>query len=168
MGGKTFDYTYASPIDAVFTATVRAVGELGYAVTFASAEAGVVTFNTGRSGRTWAGQDLTATLIPGGDGTRVIIGGSLATRGSPWGGGSQLAGWGEKADLANLVLDTVAEMLAESEEVPLDGLSDDELEGLSDEDAAQLADIKRQFEQGRLTATDYQAMRNYLGVPPDR
>jgi hypothetical protein len=69
---------------------------------------------------------------------------------------------------AELVLDTIAEMLAESGEVSLEGLSDDELEGLSDDDAAQLAEIKRQCEQGRLTATDYQAMRSYLGVPPDR
>ena len=76
MAGKTFQCTFGAPFDAVFATTVRAVGELGYAITFASADSGVVTFNTGRSFRTWSGQDLTATVIAEGDETSVIIGGA--------------------------------------------------------------------------------------------
>jgi hypothetical protein len=46
------------------------------------------------------------------DGTRVIVGGSLATRGNPFGGGSQIGAWGEKSRLSNLILDKVGERLA--------------------------------------------------------
>ena len=58
-------------------------------------------------------------------------------------------------------------MLVESGHVTLDVLSDEELEGLSEEDAAQLAEVHRQFQQGRLTAEDYEALRSYFKIPSD-
>ena len=104
MAGKTYQRRFPVPVAEAYSAAIRAIAELGYAVTAAISDAHVVSFNTGRSFKTWAGQDLTATVVADGEGSRVILGGSLATRGDPWGGGSQLVGWGEKASIANRLL----------------------------------------------------------------
>lgn len=68
----------------------------------------MVSFNTGRSMWTWAGQDLTATVVPiGADDCKLVIGGSIATRGSPLGGGTQLVGWGEKGRIVEKMFEAV-------------------------------------------------------------
>lgn len=87
--------------------TRRAVAELGYSVIHTDGAAQIISFNTGRSMSSWAGQDLTASVFQEGDGSRVVVGGSMATRGNPFGGGSQLVSWGEKEKLSNRFLDVL-------------------------------------------------------------
>jgi Short C-terminal domain/Protein of unknown function (DUF2510) len=116
MGGKTIERTYSASPEDVYEAARHAVAELGYSVLHSDAAAKAISFNTGRSMKSWAGQDLTATVFASGDGSaRVVVGGSLATRGNPLGGGSQLGAWGEKKQLSNVFLDAIARALLPGE-----------------------------------------------------
>ena len=89
---------------------VAVVSDLGYSVIHSDSNAFVLSFNTGRSFKTWAGQDLTATMFTDRNGTRVVVGGSLAKGGNPFGGG-QIAAWGEKNALSRRFLDVLAQVL---------------------------------------------------------
>lgn len=112
MGKQPQSEVFFVPMETMYAALQRSVAERGYTVVVSNPEAGVVSFNTGRSMSTFAGQDLTATLIQEApDRTRMVIGGSLATRGSPFGGGSQIVAWGEKDRLIERVLDDVAKLV---------------------------------------------------------
>src|SRR5690554_1327043 len=91
MGGKTSTYSFkdATP-ERVWLACIQAVSNLGYNVLHSDRDSKMLSFNTGRSMSSWAGQDLTVTLAPDGSGTRMTLGGSLGKGGNPFGGGSQL------------------------------------------------------------------------------
>ena len=79
MGGKTIERTFPASSEDVYEAARRAVAELGYSVLHSDAAAKAISFNTGRSMKSWAGQDLTATVFASDDGSaRVVVGGSLA------------------------------------------------------------------------------------------
>jgi len=70
-------------------------------------DAGVVSFNTGRSMSSMKGQDLTATVIGlGASRSKVIVGGSLG------GNNTQVVAWGEKAKLAIRFLDALGRIAA--------------------------------------------------------
>lgn len=84
----------------VFTAARLVTAELGYSVSLADADSLTLTFNTGMSIRTWAGQDLTVSVLEHATGSRVSVGGSTATRGNPWTGGGQITDWGERTKLS--------------------------------------------------------------------
>ena len=113
MAGQTFSQAFPAAADLVFSATLRAVSESGYSVVAADRSARLISFNTGRSMKSWAGQDLTATVWDQGDASSVVVGGSLAMRGNPFaGGGGQLGAWGEKRILASKLLGRIAELVA--------------------------------------------------------
>ena len=112
MAGKTIDRKVAASSLRAFEACRRATAELGYSITDVSKESLTISFNTGRSMKTWGGQDLTASLFDEGDSTLIVVGGSLGKGGSALtGGGSQLFAWGEKKTLSLKVLDTVEALL---------------------------------------------------------
>ncbi len=97
MGGQTFEVTIDADQATVFAAAVATAARLGYTISEARPEVGVLSFNTGRSMKSWAGQDMTATVIAvGTDKTQVIVGGALARHGAQL----QLGAWGEKKALA--------------------------------------------------------------------
>lgn len=109
MGGKTVEASFqASP--QRFAARNRAVAELGYAILHTDSASLIVSFNTGRSMKSWAGQDLSTSVVPTNDCTRVIVGGSLAKGGNPF-GSSQVGAWEEKSALSKKFLDTVTRIL---------------------------------------------------------
>ena len=113
MAGKTFDRSFNVSATRLFAAAVRAAAALGYSVISSDKEAGILSFNTGRSWKSWAGQDMTATIISeSADRAKVILGGATAMRGNPFGGGGgQLAAWGEKKAVAYKFLDQIAGVL---------------------------------------------------------
>lgn len=113
MGGQTFEETFSHPAKAVFQAAKIATATLGYTILNLDESAMSISFNTGRSFKTWAGQDLTATVFVDSPGSKVIVGGSLAKGGNPLTGGSQLVGWGEKEDLSRKFLAKLQEMIAQ-------------------------------------------------------
>lgn len=116
MAGKTIDREYAATPERVFEACRRAVGELGYTVLFSDSEGMSISFNTGRSMKTWGGQDLTATVFISGNGSKLVIGGSIAKTGNPF-GGNQLGSWGEKSDLSNKFHNLVEKILPDINEI---------------------------------------------------
>jgi hypothetical protein len=110
MAGKTQEAEFEASAGRVWVALVRTVGELGYATLSSDKSSGSLSFNTGRSMKSWAGQDLNATVLTLGEGrSRIVIGGTIARTQSF--GGSQIASWGEKKTLAIKVLDRVRESL---------------------------------------------------------
>ena len=88
---------------------MEATARLGYATLEARPEVGILTFNTGRSMKSWAGQDMTATVIDAGGGkTQVILGGTLARHGAQL----QVVAWGEKKSVANKFLAELRECVS--------------------------------------------------------
>jgi len=110
MGGNTVDRTFKGQPDAIFESCRRAAANLGFTVLTASRDALTISFNTGRSFKTFGGQDLTASIFDEGGSCRVVVGGSLA-KGGNLQGGAQLAAWGEKKALSNKFLDEVNKVL---------------------------------------------------------
>jgi len=112
MAGKTYSQEFDGSPQRLYATTVAAVGALGYTVLTAQPDAGVISFNSGRSFRTWSGQDMTATITARGSSRSVVtLGGSTAMRGNVFGGGGQVVSWGEKTKIANTVIAKVAELL---------------------------------------------------------
>lgn len=96
----------------MFEAGRRAAANLGYQVIASDPGSGILSFNTGRSMRSWSGQDMSATFIAEqGDKCKVVLGGGTAMRGNPFGGGGQVAAWGEKGTVAERFLGRVAHEL---------------------------------------------------------
>jgi hypothetical protein len=106
MGGKTIEAKFDADAGRVFDAAKLTAASLGYTIFNSDKQSGTLTFNTGRSMKSWAGQDLTATLMQVGGYTRVIVGGSIAEGGNPFGGG-QLVSWGEKDALSRKFLEAL-------------------------------------------------------------
>jgi hypothetical protein len=102
----TADFPEEKP-DRVFAAARQVVAQRGYTVNLADVASLTLTFNTGISLRTWAGQDLTVTVLEHGTGSRVTVGGTTAARGNPWSGGGQLTDWGEGTSLSNDIISRI-------------------------------------------------------------
>lgn len=111
MGGKTVEAEFEASTKRVFEAAKLVVAKFGYNILQSDMASGTISFNTGRSFKSWAGQDLTATLIGNSQRTKVIVGGSIAKGGNPLGGGSQLMAWGEKEALSKQFLAALGETL---------------------------------------------------------
>lgn len=114
MGGKSVEFGFEGvSADKVWAAAVQTIGKLGYTVLHSDNTAKMLSFNTGRSMSSWAGQDLTMVLggRQGYQGTVMTMGGSLGKGGNPFGGGSQAFAWGEKGRLIDLFAATVKQVL---------------------------------------------------------
>lgn len=112
MGGKSVQFGFKeASVDRVWEAALQAVSRLGYSIQHSDAASRILSFNTGRSMSSWAGQDLSMTLVAdGSDGTMMSMGGSLGKGGNPFGGGQAFA-WGEKGRLIDKFAGTVREIL---------------------------------------------------------
>lgn len=111
MGGKSVQFSFKdASVDRVWAAALRAVSQLGYTILHTDSGARVLSFNTGRSMSSWAGQDLSMTLVPDGSGTSMTMGGSLGKGGNPFGGGQAIS-WGEKGRLIDKFAKTVKEIV---------------------------------------------------------
>jgi hypothetical protein len=79
----------------LFSAALKAVAILGYSIQHSDGAAGVMSFNTGFSMRSWAGQDMSVTVIAGVDGmNEVAVGGRRSQRSTF--GEPQVYDWGER------------------------------------------------------------------------
>lgn len=111
MGGKSVQFNFNASGGRVWAAALQVVSQLGYTVVHTDGVARVLSFNTGRSMSSWAGQDLSMTLVPDGHaGTVMTVGGSLGKGGNPFGGGQAFA-WGEKGRLIDKFAATVKEIV---------------------------------------------------------
>lgn len=109
MTGKTIERTVSGDQGRVFFACQRAVTQLGYSVLETNSKS-FISFNTGRSMKSWGGQNLNATIISEGGVCRIIVDGSMAQGRSPF-GAKQIYDWGEKSALSNKFLDAVQQIL---------------------------------------------------------
>ena len=112
---KTEEMVFKASSARVFNACRVAMAQLSYTLISVDETGRVISFNTGRSLKSFAGQDLQATVLDNGDGSRVIVGGTIARRGG-MGSGQQIA-WGEKAALSKKFLAEVVSVLPNIPEV---------------------------------------------------
>jgi hypothetical protein len=104
---------YSANEAQTFAAVENAIQQLGYKVLSKDPMAQALSFNTGMSLKTWAGQDYTATLhlASGPDSTELELTGSISQRGM---GALQAVSWGETERCARRVLDRVQAILTRS------------------------------------------------------
>jgi hypothetical protein len=111
-GARSFSRTYQAEPAEVWGALVEVVDRLGYGRRSAADDVRRISFNTGMSTRTWAGQDFDATVVDGPEpGTSVIeLRGVTSARGL---GVTQSLSWGETSRLGAKVLDAVGAQLGD-------------------------------------------------------
>jgi hypothetical protein len=151
MGGKTVEDIFDGDLARVFAAMTASAAELGFTLLSSQPEAGVLSFNTGRSMKSWTGQDLSATAVPVTEtSTKIVVGGSLAVRGS---GPRQVVSWGEKANLSNKFLEQVRLVLPGTPAPPATGTAE-QISGA--EELEKLATLR---ETGVLTEEEFQQQK---------
>lgn len=155
MGGKTERYEFEASPERLWAAAIQSVGTLGYTVIMSDSTSKIVSFNTGRSMKSWGGQDLSATVTTGSRGASLIMGGSLARGGGPMGGGSQLASWGEKGALIKKFAGAVAAALPSVPEPQQHRQPSGDL-------GSELAKLAELRSSGALTEDEFQAAKARL------
>src|SRR5487761_1188199 len=113
---KTEEKTFQASPSRVFNACRVAMAQLSYTLLGVDDKGRIISFNTGRSMKSFAGQDLQATVVEEAGGSRVIVGGAIARRGGI-GSGQQIA-WGEKSALSKKFLAQVEAVLPSTPEGP--------------------------------------------------
>ena len=94
---KTYEFEFDAPPEELFNETLSAVNALGFSILHNEDTKTSVTFNTGPSMWSAAGQDMTATAFPISPSTsRLIVTGQTARRG----GEAQYGSWGERGRIA--------------------------------------------------------------------
>jgi hypothetical protein len=94
---KTYEFEFDASPDQVFTQTVSAVRALGFAVLGTDRPTTSITFNTGASIWSTAGQDMIATTVAlSPSSSKLIVDGQNAKRGNE----AQYGSWGERGRIA--------------------------------------------------------------------
>jgi hypothetical protein len=102
---QTVTYTGCSPA-RLYGAAVRAVGEIGFAITSRDDATMVIGFRPATPTGSWPYEHMTAAVSADGDGARIVLGGA------PVGGAlSQMSGWREGHQIAIMVLDRLKSVL---------------------------------------------------------
>jgi DNA polymerase-3 subunit epsilon len=149
--------SYRASGGRLYNAVLRTVSQLGYSIQHSDAAARTISFNTGMSMRSWAGQDMTITVIEDAeDASTIIIGGKRAQRGSIAGGGGQIYDWGERGKITRAFFEALNGALQQTPEPPqakkpVQELSVDALERLV-----------QMRESGALTEHEFQAAKSKL------
>jgi len=104
--------TYASDFDAGFSAVIASVADCGLALVGADKDTGLVTFESGPSMRSPAGQRMSAHLERVEDGqVKIVITGVMKANG----GSAQIYDWDEAMIIANRVFEKVGGRLGQGE-----------------------------------------------------
>ena len=99
---KTITFQYSTTVEKSVKALVAAVARLGYSITSADRENGLVTFETGLSLWSWAGQKVSAHVLEiDANRVQVTIGGTMKAHGAQL----QFFDWGEAKKIAKRVFD---------------------------------------------------------------
>ena len=146
---KTEEKKFEASPARVFNACRVATAQLSYTLISADETGRMIAFNTGRSMKSFAGQDLQATVLDDGDGSRVIVGGAIARRGG-MGSGQQIA-WGEKAALSKKFLAEVEKVLPSLPEVVPSNSNPSESTSIAEE----LKSLKDLHDQGVLSEEEF-------------
>ena len=103
---KIYEFEFDAPPEQLFQETVSAVSVLGFSILKSDDGATSMTFNTGPSIFSSAGQDMTATAEPlSSSSSRLVLSGKTAQRG-------EYGSWGERGRIAKGLAARVRERLA--------------------------------------------------------
>ena len=107
---KTYEFEFAAPTEELFSEALGAVQALGFSILHDEDEATSITFNTGPSMWSTAGQDMTATAVAlSASSSKLVVSGKTARRGSE----AQYGSWGERGRIAKGLATRVGRALAE-------------------------------------------------------
>jgi hypothetical protein len=105
---KIYEFEFDAPPEQLFTETVSAVNALGFSIRRSEDTATSITFNTGPSIWSTAGQDMTATAQPlSPSSSKLVLTGKTAARGNE----PQYGSWGERGRIAKGLAAKVREAL---------------------------------------------------------
>lgn len=94
---KTYEFEFAAPTEQLFTEALTAVRALGFSILNHKDEATSITFNTGPSIWSTAGQDMTAKAVAlSPSSSKLVVSGKTARKGSE----AQYGSWGERGRIA--------------------------------------------------------------------
>lgn len=94
---KTYEFEFDAPPEELFTEMLSAVNALGFSILHNEDTETSVTFNTGPSIWSTAGQDMTATAFPvTSSSSKLVVSGRTARRGEQ----AQYGSWGERGRIA--------------------------------------------------------------------
>jgi hypothetical protein len=94
---KTYEFEFDAPPEELFTEMLSAVNALGFSIIHNEDTETSVTFNTGPSIWSAAGQDMTATAFPiSQSASKLVVSGRTARRGEQ----AQYGSWGERGRIA--------------------------------------------------------------------
>jgi hypothetical protein len=146
---KIYEFEFDAPPEQVYAQTLNAVGALGFSILRNEDGAASITFNTGPSIWSTAGQDMTATaLAVSASSSKLVLTGQTARRGTE----AQYGSWGERGRIAKGLAMWVLGSLAE----PTASMPDTAPEALDGSAfVAELATLAELHESGALTDGEY-------------
>ncbi len=149
---KTYEFEFDAPPEQLFTETVSAVSALGFSILRHQDEPARITFNTGPSIWSTAGQDMTAVALAlSPSSSKLIVSGKTARRGAE----AQYGSWGERGRIAKGLATRVRGALDEQLTTPGDG-SDDPVF------VAELATLAELHRSGALTDDEFASAKQRL------
>ena len=108
---KMYEFEFDAPPEELFNETLGAVNALGFSILHNEDTATSVTFNTGPSIWSPAGQDMTVTALPlSPSSSKLVITGKTARRGNE----AQYGSWGERGRIAKGLATRVKGTLVEA------------------------------------------------------
>jgi hypothetical protein len=108
---KIYEFEFDAPPEELFHETLSAVNALGFSILHNEDTETSVTFNTGPSIWSAAGQDMTATTFPlSPSSSKLVVSGRTARRGEQ----AQYGSWGERGRIAKGLATRVRGTLPES------------------------------------------------------
>jgi hypothetical protein len=108
---KTYEFEFDAPPEQLINETVSAVSALGFSILHNEDTATSVTFNTGASIWSTAGQDMTVTALALSEtASKLIVSGRTAQKGKE----PQYGSWGERGRIAKGLATRVRGALADS------------------------------------------------------
>lgn len=118
---KIYEFEFDAPPEELFTETLSAVNALGFSILHNEDGEASVTFNTGSSIWSPAGQDMTATTFAiSPSASKLVVTGKTARRGEQ----AQYGSWGERGRIAKGLATRVRGTLPEVPAAPRAAQSD--------------------------------------------
>lgn len=156
---KSVEKAYSASRDRLFAALLRSISELGYSINNSDAASGTISFNTGMSWKSSAGQNMTATVFDSGESkSRIVVGGKREQKGNPFGGGGQMFDWGERGGITRTLLEHLDRVLPETPEPTRVSSTSPGTPSMVDE-LQRLADLK---ERGMISEDEFAAAKTKL------
>jgi hypothetical protein len=112
---RTYEFEFDAPPEQVFSETVSAVSSLGFSILHREDEPTSLTFNTGASIWSAAGQDMTVRALPlSPSSSKLVISGRTARKGKE----AQYGSWGERGRIAKGLATRVRSALGDPADAP--------------------------------------------------